>query len=79
MRGHNGALYLIDFGLGRELPLRRGKTNIRGFIGTPRYASIRAHHILEQGKRDDLESLFYNIAYLYYRKLPWCKLSVPSE
>ena len=46
MRGKNGRLYLIDFGLAKELPLRSGKSHIRGFIGTPRYASVRAHNLL---------------------------------
>ena len=65
--------------MARNLPLRRTRPLIKGFIGTPRYASVRAHNMLEQGKRDDLESLFYDLAYLYYKKLPWSKLSVPSD
>ena len=79
MRNEKGELYLIDFGLARSLPFRKLRPIIKGFIGTPRYASVRAHNLLEQGKRDDLESLFYNLAYLYYRRLPWSKLSVPSD
>lgn len=27
---------------------------IKGFIGTPRYASIQAHKGMEQSKKDDL-------------------------
>jgi serine/threonine protein kinase len=80
MRDKNGALFIIDFGLSRQLPLRtKSRPAMRGFIGTPRYASIRAHNLLEQGKKDDLESLFYNLAYLYYRRLPWSKLTVPND
>lgn len=80
MRGKDGALYIIDFGLSRHLPVRnKGRPMLRGFVGTPRYASIRAHHMLEQNKKDDLESLFYNLAYLYYRRLPWSKLNVPND
>jgi serine/threonine protein kinase len=79
MRGQEGCLYFIDFGLARQVPLRRGRSVVKGFIGTPRYASVRAHNMLEQSKKDDLESLFYNLAYLYYRRLPWSKLSVPAD
>lgn len=76
MKDADGAYYLIDFGLSREIPLAYKHEYMKGFIGTPRYASVRAHCHLEQSKKDDLESLFYVIAYLYYRKLPWLKLNI---
>ena len=79
MRNKDGKLYLIDFGLARQLVNKKGVPSIRGFVGTPRYASVRAHNMMDQGKRDDLESLFYNLAYLYYRRLPWSKLTVSSD
>jgi serine/threonine protein kinase len=78
MTGRDGNLFLVDFGLARQIPIRR-HSSVRGFIGTPRYASVRAHEHLEQSKKDDLESLFYNLAFLYYRRLPWSKLSVPHD
>lgn len=40
---------------------------------------MRSHNHLEQSKKDDLESLFYVIAYMYYRKLPWHKLNIPND
>lgn len=35
--------------------------------------------MFEQGQKDDLESLFYIIAYFYYHKLPWSKLHIANE
>ena len=48
-----GEYYLVDFGLSNYLT---GKNPLlmKGFIGTPRYASIRAHGHFEQTKKDDL-------------------------
>lgn len=51
----------------------------KGFIGTPRYASISAHLGQDQSKKDDIESLLYNLAYLYYKKLPWLCLKVSGN
>jgi hypothetical protein len=48
----------------------------KGFIGTPRYASIAAHIGQDQSKKDDIESLLYNLAYIYFKKLPWLCLKV---
>ena len=79
MRGKGGKLYLVDFGLSKLTTGHTHNVNIRGFIGTPRYASIQAHQMMSQSKKDDIESLFYNIAYLYYQKLPWSNLKVSSE
>lgn len=79
MRSQEGKLYIIDFGLARVLSESKSSYCLRGFIGTPRYASVRAHNMFEQSKKDDLESLFYNIAYLFYEKLPWSKLHIASE
>lgn len=80
MKNKEGNLFIIDFGLSKQVPLRNKiRPSLKGFIGTPRYASVQAHNMLEQGKRDDLESLFYNLAYLYYHRLPWSKLTVPDD
>jgi len=43
MRSAEGELFLIDYGLSRYNP-RRGYS-MKGFIGTPRYASLRAHNM----------------------------------
>lgn len=43
MKTKEGKLYLIDYGLAKILPIRRATCKVKGFIGTPRYASVRAH------------------------------------
>lgn len=57
MRNNLGALVIIDFGLSN---LKKDTDNIdvkgkkRGFIGTPRYAPIAAHHGQIQMPKDDI-------------------------
>ncbi|KAK2942568.1 putative Casein kinase I [Blattamonas nauphoetae] len=78
------ALHLIDFGLSKRyrddktkahIPFRTGKT----MTGTPRYASLSAHLGLEQGRKDDLLSLFYVLAFFYFGHLPWMGITAPTE
>ncbi len=42
-----GKLFIIDFGLARMLNKEENKNvyTVKGFIGTPRYASVRAHNM----------------------------------
>lgn len=70
---------LIDFGLAKKyimkgshehIPFRKGK----GLTGTVRYASMNAHRGFEQSRRDDLETLFYTMAFLVVDALPWQNL-----
>lgn len=51
----------------------------KGFIGTPRYASISAHLGQDQSKKDDIESLLYNLAFLYFKSLPWLCLKISGN
>ena len=51
---NNNNYFLIDYGLSKELSSSSGRTFMKGFIGTPRYASVTAHCMLEQSKKDDL-------------------------
>ena len=58
MRNSKGSLVIIDFGLSTILPLNYlatiSKQKKRGFIGTPRYASIAAHQGTVQTPKDDI-------------------------
>ncbi len=54
MKSKSNKLFIIDFGLGKSISAFHNYNSLKGFIGTPRYASIRAHNMLEQNKKDDL-------------------------
>ena len=60
MRNNEGELILVDFGLSLLIPettsfkvLEESK-EVKGFIGTPRYASIAAHNGISQTAKDDI-------------------------
>ncbi len=68
-------LFCIDFGLAKKYTNKKGEhipfAENKRFCGTARYASIAAHKNVEQGRKDDLESIAYILIYLYKGKLPW--------
>lgn len=41
------------------------------FIGTERYCSMFLHSRMEQGRRDDLWSMFFSMMEMIKSKLPW--------
>ncbi|KAA6394660.1 MAG: putative protein serine/threonine kinase [Streblomastix strix] len=70
-----GTIYLIDFGLCKQLNKKDGliikPTAPGSFRGTMRYASPNAHKHIELGRQDDLISLLYMMIEFYAGKLPW--------
>ena len=71
-------IYLIDFGISElfENPNTRSHCpprRVEYFTGTLRYASINAHKLKSQSRRDDLESLAYLLLHTCREGgLTWC-------
>lgn len=67
-------LYLIDFGMSAEY-FSNGRhvqySDIAGFSGNLRYASINAHRLCRQSRRDDLEALGHMLHFFLRGSLPW--------
>jgi len=76
-------IYLIDFGLTKRF---KNENNVhvkfhegKSLVGTARYASINSHAGFELSRRDDLESLFYMLIYLWAGSLPWQGIEAPTR
>ncbi|CAJ0560851.1 unnamed protein product, partial [Mesorhabditis spiculigera] len=71
-------IYLLDFGLAREIRDAKGKLITRrngiGFRGTVRYASLNAHRRYDQCAVDDLVAFYYTLCELADGRLPWSHL-----
>lgn len=72
----SSTVYLIDFGFCKtyiksgdrqHIPMKTTKK----LIGSPNYASIHSHELMELSRRDDLESLGYMLCYFYFGELDW--------
>jgi serine/threonine protein kinase len=70
---HSSQLHLVDFNLARKYPKSFAYVSQHngGFVGNVTYASISAHKIGQQTRRDDCESVLYIIIYLLKSSLPW--------
>ena len=67
-------LFMIDFGISK--PFRKGIHHVPyrdgvSIGGTARYSSLNTHKCIQQGRRDDMESIGYVIIYLLRGNLPW--------
>ncbi|KAE9416525.1 hypothetical protein Angca_008946, partial [Angiostrongylus cantonensis] len=80
-------VYLIDFGMvrsfvGRDekgrLAIKKPRSGIQLFRGTPRYCSLNAHYGKEQGRVDDLWCWLHTIIELR-TVLPWWHLTNEKE
>lgn len=73
-------VFMVDFGfVKRHLNPKTKKPvpaeNRPNFRGTAPYSSIRAQQFQDQGRRDDLEGLFFVLAELMLGGLPWTKVA----
>jgi len=77
-------IYLIDMGLSKPFLAPESQDHIpcvtgKKLAGTARYASISTHVGLEQGRRDDVESIAYVLLYLLHGSLPWRGIHASSK
>jgi casein kinase 1 len=74
-------LYLIDFGMGTKYWDREHLKERReaSLVGTARYASINAHDLKTQSRRDDLEAIGHMFFYMLRGVLPWSGLKARTD
>lgn len=73
--GDNFNVFMIDFGLAKPFLKKNGHhidyKEGQKFEGTWSFCSINSHHRITNSRRDDLESFFYILIYLFKGYLPW--------
>jgi hypothetical protein len=70
---------LIDFGFCKSFLINNKHIvckKTKKIIGSANFASIHSHEHQELSRRDDLESLFYILCYLYFGVLEWSKTNI---
>ena len=77
-------IYLIDFGLSKKYQsTKTGKhiliSELKKFTGSILFSSINSLKLLEQSRRDDLESIGYMLIYLMKGNLPWQRIKVDNK
>ncbi|CDW86543.1 casein kinase i isoform delta-like protein [Stylonychia lemnae] len=76
LKKYQQTVFLVDYGLSKSyLNSQTGQhlqcTKKQHFVGTAGYSSLNSHRLLEQSRRDDLESLSNIMIYFCKGKLPW--------
>ena len=75
----NSKIYLIDYGMCKRFTLEEGnhieQKKVSQIIGSLNYCSINTHNLMEQSRRDDLESVAYILIYLSTGNLLWDKIT----
>ena len=70
-------IYIIDFGLAKKY-IKNGQhikfKNKKHTLGNRHYISINIHEKKQASRRDDIESLGYNMIYFLKGKLPWTNI-----
>lgn len=75
-------VHLIDFGLSKAYWIDGKHRKYRdrlNLTGTARYASLNAHHGIEQSRRDDLEASGYMLMYFLRGAMPWSGLAAKTQ
>ena len=76
--GNKDYVYLIDFDLAKKYIIDGNHIpygEVDDILGNRRFISLNIHNKIEPTRRDDIESLGYNLVYFMKGKLPWdnCK------
>ena len=64
---NNNTLFLIDFGISKIYKngtIHNNETTTRGFLGSTNFSSLNAINLIEQSRRDDIESVIYILLYM---------------
>ena len=77
-------IYLIDFGLSQKFQsTKTGKhikiSRLKTFTGSINFCSSNALRLLQQSRRDDLESIGYMLVYLMKGGLPWQNVKIDNK
>ena len=64
-------LYIIDFGIAKQYKNQKEERILENFIGCWDYASLRACSLIEQSRRDDLESISFILDFLKTGEKPF--------
>lgn len=80
----SSVLYLIDFGLAKKYLIGESGMHIEPrrterTVGTYEYCSVNSHLGKELSRRDDLISVGYLLARLYFGELPWTNPPIQTK